>query len=373
MSKTLKNYYKVLEIANFADEADIKASYKKLARQYHPDVNPNDKTVEEKFKLINEAYETLKDAQKRRFYDQSLRITMNMHQSSQKKSSGSSTKKPGDTKNTGNQKPKKESTVKDNQGNTTSINDLFDSFFKKSFGNQSTAEKKPEPKKESFTGQSKPSSQNSQQKSSEQKTGDKTPRRGQDVTVETEIAQNEAAEGTVKTVNVQHNEICNHCSGTGKVSGSVCNTCDGKKYSTRHKKIDVRIPAGVKNGSKVRVASEGGRGHNGGKEGDLFLKIKITMDNNLRIEGMDVFGDVEIDVLDAILGTSTEVNTMNGRIKMTIPELTPSGKVFRLKEQGIQSGKSKGDHFVTVKITMPDTLSAEEKELYKKLNKLRDN
>lgn len=368
MSKTPKNYYKILEVDNFADEAEVKASFRKLVRQYHPDVNPDDKTAEDKFKLINEAYETLGDAQKRRFYDQSLKITINIKQTSEQKPGGA--KKPssgGSSDKKEKPTPKKESTVKDNQGNTTSINDLFDTFFKKSFGTEDSShkkftDKKPEAKQESFTASS---------KTSQHKTGDKTPRRGQDVTVETEINPNEATEGTVKTVNVQHNEICNHCSGTGKVNGNICQTCDGKKYSTRHKKIDVRIPAGVKNGSKVRVANEGGRGHNGGKEGDLFLKIKITTDNNLRIEGMDVFGEVEVDVLDAILGTSTEVQTMNGRIKMTIPELTPSGKVFRLKEQGIQSGKTKGDHFVTVKITMPSSMSREEKSLYEKLASLK--
>ena len=356
MSK-LKNYYKILEVDLFADESTVKSSFRKLVRQYHPDVNPNDKTAEEKFKLVNEAYETLSDPKKKDFYDKSLKITLNLHKSKSKASTRSKTnsKTTGSAPKAKSKKAtEKQSTVKDADGNTTSINDLFDTFFKKGFNSPDN-----KPPEENFT-----------QSSKKTTTKNKDLKRGKDVTVETEISPNEAVEGTVKTVNVQHNEVCRNCTGTGKVNGSACSTCDGKKYSTRYKKIDVRIPAGVKNGSKVRVANEGGRGENGGKEGDLFLKIKIATDNDLKIEGVDVFGEIEISVLDAILGTSTEVKTMNGRIKMTIPELTPSGKVFRLKEQGIQRGKTKGDHFVTVKITMPDSITNEERELYKKLAEL---
>ncbi len=200
--------------------------------------------------------------------------------------------------------------------------------------------------------------------------GQQVNRRGEDVTVETQVLPQEAEHGVVKTVNVQHNEICKRCSGTGKLNGAICQQCVGEKILIKLKKIDVRIPGGVKNGSKVRVAGEGGRGSGGGESGDLFLVIKISVDPSLRVEGQHVYSELMLQVHTLVLGAKINVPTINGPVSMTIPACTPVGKTFRLKEMGVQTTAGKGDHFVTVQVQLPQSFSAKEQELYRELQKL---
>jgi DnaJ-class molecular chaperone len=146
--------------------------------------------------------------------------------------------------------------------------------------------------------------------------------------------------------------------------------CHGEKTVSRLKKIDVRIPPGVKNGSKVRVAKEGGRGIGSGDPGDLFLNIQIESGPDLRVEGLNVYGEQGISILEAVLGGDIEVDTLHGKMTVTVPPLTSSGKTFRLRLQGVKSGVTQGDHFVTVMIQAPTKLSTEEKKLYQELLKL---
>lgn len=358
-SGKLKNYYKILEIDAFADEAAIRSAFRKLVRRYHPDVDRNNNTLEEKFKLINEAYDTLGNPEKKAFYDESLKIALGLNADKKKQTANSGqnqtgTKSSGDTRTKANPKPAGKT-----QGKTEPppLNEFFETFLKKgfNFGGDGPDDSS------SFTG------------NSQRQGGPKgSPKRGQDVTVEAAITPAEADEGVVKTVNVQHNEVCRRCAGTGKVSGSVCTACNGDNMLKRHKKIDVRIPRGVKNGSKVRVGGEGGRGLDGGEPGDLFLLIKIAIDPGLKIEGLDVYSEVPISITDAVLGTTLDVATINGKVKMTVPPLTSSGKVFRLKEQGVQNGSNRGDQFVTVKIMAPENLSKRELELYNELARLQN-
>ncbi len=348
-----KNYYHILELGEFADGEAIKAAYRKLARQYHPDVNPSD-AAGEKFKLLNEAYDVLGDPDKKVLYDQSLKIV-------QKKVT-----KPAEAKTTAGASGKKASpppSSSDLRDKTAaSINELFESFLKKGLGGV--------PPQDNKTKHSHKKEQDGVFKNNRK---DNKATRGQDVTVEASITPMEAQQGVVKTVNVQHNEVCKRCNGTGKINGSQCGTCHGEKIMIRLKKIDVRIPAGVKQGSKVRVAGEGGRGQNNGENGDLFLQIQIAMDPSLRIEGLDVYGEAVISVLEAVLGGEINVPTLAGSYKVTIPPLSSTGKVLRLKEQGVQNGQLKGDHFVTLKIMAPESLTAKEKELYEELARLQKN
>jgi molecular chaperone DnaJ len=355
MAGKLKNYYKILELELFADEAAVKAAFKKLVRKYHPDVDRTNPALEEKFKLINEAHEMLSNAEKRAFYDESLKLALGLEKD--KKQQSRAKLKPSASKTaqqtaTGPKATAKSETV-------PPLNEFFESFLKKGFGTNDDG------KGESFF-------HNSQKQSGSGSSGRKTTsKRGQDVTVEAAITPLEAEEGVVKTVNVQHNEICRRCAGTGKVNGTPCTGCNGDKILQRHKKIDVRIPKGVKNGSKVRVAGEGGRGTEGGEHGDLFLLIRIDIDPGLRIEGLDVYSEVPIGITDAVLGATLDIPTVGGKVKMTVPPLTSSGKVFRLKEQGVQNGASRGDHFVTVRIVAPDNLNKRELELYNELARLQ--
>jgi DnaJ-class molecular chaperone len=157
----------------------------------------------------------------------------------------------------------------------------------------------------------------------------------------------------------------------------MCSECQGEKTQSRTRRIDVRIPAGVKAGSKVRVTKEGGRGYDGGEPGDLYLVIQIESEpasastaSSGQKSDLDTRADVSLTVTQAVLGCSLEVQTPQGPISMIIPPLTPSGKVFRLRNQGSRSGDLKGDHYVTVGITMPSTITPKERELYQELHHL---
>ncbi len=362
-----KNYYQVLGVETFADAEVVRQAFRKLARQHHPDLNAGNTQAEERFKQLNEAYEILSNPDKRAMHDASLQAMQQgsategknayKKQAAQQAKGKATPPPPSEKKTTAPPSDKTPEDKAQTKGSTTSINDLFESFLKKGFQDKSNQASSTEGVfKTGKESGGKPSEKSA---------------RGEDVHVKTVIALQEASEGVVKTVNVQHNELCRRCSGTGKVNGAVCPVCHGEKILIRLKKIDVRIPAGVKNGSKVRVAKEGGRGQGGAESGDLFLQIEISFDPALRIEGMDVYGEVPIALTDAVLGCEIEVNTLNGGVKMTVPAGTQPGKVFRLKERGVQSGLTQGDHFVTVVVVLPDHLSAREKELYQELARLR--
>jgi molecular chaperone DnaJ len=381
-----KNYYQVLGVEQFAEADAVRTAYRQLARKFHPDVNNGELQSEEKFKELNEAYEILSNPEKRAMHDTMLKAMQGL--GGAKKQAGppppspkakpqaapshAAKNKPGaETKGApsqpndpasgaaGSEEPKPGPVPPKGEGKA-STGGLFETFLKKGF-----SENGPKPGAEDegiFR----------KRKAAEGKTvGSEPSRRGEDVVVKTAISPQEATEGVVKTVNVQHNELCRRCAGTGKVNGVVCQACNGEKILVRLKKIDVRIPAGVKNASRVRVAKEGGRGSGGSENGDLFLQIEIVYDASLRIEGMDVHGEAALSVVDAVLGGEIDVPTLNGSVKMTIPPGTQTGKVFRLKERGVHSGLSKGDHFVTVVTVTPEQLSSREKELYQELARLR--
>jgi molecular chaperone DnaJ len=378
---TFKNYYQVLELETFAEAEEIKAAFRKLARQHHPDLNANNRQAEEKFKELNEAYEVLSNPDKKAMHDVALQAKLGIAGKTAAKSQASKAKAYTESPPPGGAKAKAEQTSgpktegakpaekegaksgdKAGKGGGIPINELFESFLKK--GSADGASGRSETEEGIFRSQR------------ETQTGEKADKkekhqRGEDVVVKTAITPPEAQEGVVKTVNVQHNELCRRCSGTGKVNGAVCTGCNGEKINIRLKKIDVRIPAGVKNGSRVRVAREGGRGRGGAESGDLFLQIEITYDSSLRIEGLDVHGEAAVSVTDAVLGAEIDVQTLNGLVKMTVPPGTQNGKVLRLKERGVQSGAAKGDHFVTVVVQIPENLSARERELYQELARLR--
>jgi DnaJ-class molecular chaperone len=370
-----KNYYEVLELTPFSDPETVKASFRRLARRYHPDLNAGNASAEEKFKEINEAYEVLGDTDKRQRYDETLRLVLNPKSATpnikavppQYKAAAKST-----TKSSTSKYPSDEKTSRSGAASSTPISEIFETFKRNL--NQGASAKAPTPTPPPAPApppkKSPPPEAKAKPDGQRVFKTDKA-KRGEDVTVEAQITPLEAEEGVVKTVNVQHNELCRRCSGTGRINGLLCNGCNGEKVIVRLKKIDVRIPGGVKHGSRVRIAREGGRGVNGGEPGDLFLLIRIAVDPSLRIDGLNVYCDLPVPITDAVLGAEVEVPTLTGKVKMTIPSLTASGKVFRLKEQGVQSGATKGDQFVTIHIAMPETLLPREKELYQELARLR--
>ena len=190
----------------------------------------------------------------------------------------------------------------------------------------------------------------------------------------------EAISGTHRTVNVLHSERCPKCEGRRFINGSKCPLCKGSGEVSTHKKLNIKIPAGVKKGAKIRIANEGNKGYNGGKSGDLYLFIDIEESKFFKYEGTNVLCEIPITPFEAVLGANIEVPTLCGNVSMKIPPNTSTGQKFRLSEQGVEDSKTKkkGDQIVTIKIEVPKETTPEENRLYEQLkiisnHKIREN
>ncbi len=350
-----KDYYELLGIKKDAGESEIKSAYRKLAMKYHPDKNPGDKVAEEKFKEINEAYEILSDAEKRRMYDQY----------------GHAAFTQGGAGPTG---------YGSFQG--FSFDDLLNEMFG-GFGG--------------FGGSSRSSG----------------PRmtKGQDVHLEVELSFEEAAFGKKVEIEYLRTEECSHCGGTGGEPGSTkstCKTCGGKgsqqfiqrslfgesittrvcsdckgrgetysqeckvcKGRTRVRKMtkkSIDIPAGVADGNTMNLRNEGDLGNNGGPRGDVIIYIRTRPHEQFRRDGSSVIYGMTISFPQAVFGDEVIVPTIDGKVKMTIPEGTQPGKVLKIKGKGIPilNGYGRGDMYVTINIDVPKGLNKTQKELLQK-------
>ncbi|NLW24086.1 MAG: molecular chaperone DnaJ [Clostridia bacterium] len=345
-----RDYYEVLGVSRDSSEDDIKKAYRKLARKYHPDVNPGDKEAEEKFKEINEAYEVLSDPEKRARYDQFGHAGF------------------------------------DNNGfggagfgghDFGGFSDIFDMFFGSAFGGQTR----------------------------------RGPRKGADVRYELTIEFEEAAFGTTKTITIPRWESCSACHGTGarkgtqpvtcprckgtgqiahtqrtplghfqsirtcpecqgegKVIKDPCPQCRGKGKIRRNRKVEIKVPAGVDTGSRLRMSGEGEAGELGGPPGDLYIIINVKPHKYFVRQGDDIYLEQPISFVQAALGGEIEIPTLEGKVKFKLPEGVQTDTIFRLKGKGIQNvqGYGKGDQHVKVKVVTPRNLTKEQKELLKK-------
>ena len=199
------------------------------------------------------------------------------------------------------------------------------------------------------------------------------PKNGTDIEIELTISIYEAQIGTTRRVNILRSQVCPHCYGKKFINTTKCPKCGGTGAISTHKTIPVQIPAGTLQGKILIIKNEGNLGENGGKNGDLKLKINIEKDELFRFNGLNVLSDIPLSPTEAALGTTLQIKTIDGLISMKIPPETSSGQKFRLHSQGIfdKDTNKKGDHIVTVFIKMPKNLSSQEKELYNKLAKLR--
>lgn len=330
-----KNLYEILEISSNASESAIKSAYRKLARKYHPDLNSGDEICIKKFKEITEAYEILSDAGRKKNYD-ILRGFQSHPEAKFSETQKADTKKQ-------EEKPKEDvfSHV---------FNDIFEGFKKTA---SSAKTQTPKPKQTQ-------------------------PVRGSDVYAVITITMAESIQGAARTVNILHTEACANCEGRIFLNGAKCPLCKGLGEQSIHKKLSVKIPANVKYGSKIRIANEGNKGYNGGKNGDLYLTIKIENDSRCKYEGLNVLCTIPITPFEAVLGVPIEVPTPNGKISMKVTPNTQSGQKFRIAGQGFKKGGKIGDMIVTVNIEVPKTPSEKELELYKELknatkNDIREN
>ena len=323
MGVEFKDYYRILGVARNADDKTLKSAYRRLARKYHPDVAKT-KDAGERFKEINEAYEVLSDPKKRQRYD-----TLGSDWQPGPGAPGGSRVQYG--------------------GNLGDLGD-FSEFFRTVFGDLGGG-------RAGFD--------------AEDLFGARRPRRGQDVQANVEITLEEAFSGTHRTFALDLDEPCPTCQGAGHVKGQPCATCHGGGWQRTRRQVDVKIPAGVKSGQRVRVSGEGAGG--AGARGDLYLAVTVSPHPLFERRGDDLHVSVPITAPEAALGTTIEVPTLKGRVSMRIPPATSSGRAFRLPGYGMPrlKGGGAGDQIVTVKIVMPNDLTPGERDLYEKLKAQR--
>lgn len=350
-----KDYYDILGVAKDATDQDIKKAYRKLAQKYHPDKHKGDKDAEEKFKDVNEAYEVLSDKQKRGQYDQfgsagpgfgGAGFDANGFDFSQFSGQGG-------------------------------FADIFETFFGGSTGGRTRNKRGPQ--------------------------------QGSDIEFQLNLTFEEAAFGVEKELMVTKAVACDHCHSTGAEPGSksvtcktckgtgeirmvrqtilgqmatsqpcgechgegrmhekVCSVCHGATRIKRDERVKVKIPAGVDNESTIRLSGKGEAGVLGGPNGDLYVHIRVAPSKKFVRNGYDIHSEVHIHLLQAILGDEIEVETLTDTVTLKIPAGTQSGKVFRLRDYGIEKlrGTGKGDQYVKVIVDIPTKISRKERELY---------
>jgi molecular chaperone DnaJ len=357
-----RDFYEILGVEKGADENTLKKAYRKVAMKYHPDRNPDNKEAEEKFKEAAEAYEILSDADKRAKYDRYGHAGIDQN-------GGFS-------------------------GRGSSVEDIFE-HFGHMFGNEGSPF-------DSFFGGRQSTSQSRGQK-------------GSNLRIKVSLTLEEIEQGITKKIKVKKQSKCNTCNGSGaKDSNSVstCNTCHGSGYVRQIKStflgqmqttaacptcsgsgkkitascasckgdgvlmqaetIEIEIPAGVEHGMQLSMRGKGNAGKNGGPAGDLLITIEQVPHDDFTRDGMNIIYDLYINFVDATLGTSMEVPTLGGKVKIKIPEGTQSGKIFRLKEKGLPSVQAygKGDQLINVNVWTPKNVNEKEKAILKELRDL---
>ncbi len=324
-----KDYYSTLGVAKTATEKEIKQAYRKLARKHHPDVNPKDKSAESKFKEINEAYEVLGDPEKRKKYDE-LGANWRMYEQAgaQQGPGGFDPRQAGrgrgwnvNVGRGGTYQRVTEDELRDILGDE---DNPFSDFFQTFFGGAEDATRRTRGR------------------------AGRAPRAGRDVEHELELGLADAYHGTTRRLAMTH---------------------DGQART-----VDVRIPAGVTDGSRVRVSGEGEHGTGGAKSGDLYLRIRLAAHPQFERKGRDLYTRVAIPLTTAVLGGEAEVKTLAGQsLRLKIPPMTQNGQVFRLKGHGMSTTDKSGEHgdlYATVDVQLPRELTPEQKRLFEELQKL---
>ena len=349
---TKRDYYEILEVSREADDNEIKAQYRKLALKYHPDRNQGDKEAEEKFKEAAEAYEVLRDREKRRIYDQFG------HEGLQGRGF---------------------SGFGGFEDIFSSFSDIFDDFF--GFGGRRSRS---------------------------------AARRGADLRYDLTVSFMDAAFGAGKEIDIEKlepcptcdgngcepgtsPEHCRACQGTGQISRSQgffsirttcphcqgqgiviphpCRKCKGKGQVVQAKRVSVKLPAGVDTGSRLRLSGEGETGTRGGPPGDLYIYLHVEPHEFFKRENNDIFCQIPISFIQAALGDSVEVPTLNGKKSLEIPKGTQPGEVFRFKGEGIPSlrGRGRGDQLIQVQVKTPTHLNKKQEKLLRDFAKLESS
>ena len=355
MPEQKRDYYEVLGVSKGASDDELKKAYRKLAKQYHPDLNPGDKEAEAKFKEVNEAYEVLSDKEKRAKYDQFGHAGVDPNFGAGGFGGGFGGFDMGDI----------------------DLGDIFGSFFGGGFGGGGGGRRSNGPMK------------------------------GETLRASVSITFEEAAFGCEKEVTLSRTESCDSCKGTGCAPGTTaevcpdchgsgtvriqrgggafsftttttcpkcggkgklihqpCKDCGGSGTVRKQRKLTVKIPAGIDNGQAVSLRGQGGAGRNGGPAGDLLISVTVRPHAFFKREGTSVYLDHPVTFLQATLGAELEIPTIDGKVKWNLPAGTQPGTTFRLREKGIPNvgGRGRGDQFVTVDVQVPRNLNHEQKE-----------
>lgn len=346
-----KDYYLILGINPAATQKEIKAAYRSLARKYHPDVNSGNRQAEERFKEIGEAYSVLSDENKRKQYNILRGIDISPKKSSA--NAGQQTKKQAEEAYT-QQKSKanrSSESYKKTLEEERPFNEIFSEFLDGIFKKSATDTERQTSKKQEYS---------------------IPPKRGDDITADVSITITEAHNGTIRKVNILHTESCPICKGRRIINEAKCLNCDGNGEISNHKRVNVKIPPNVKEGSKIKIPREGNKGINGGENGDLYLVIHIQKNELFTFEGLHVLCEIPISPTEAAIGSEIQVPTIDGFVSMKIPPETQSGQKFRLAGEGVSDSSSKkGDQLVTVRIELPKNLTEKEKDLYLELARIR--
>ncbi len=338
MATKTRDYYEVLGVKRDASDDEIKKAYRKLARKFHPDLNPGDKTAEDQFKQLQGAYDVLSDAENRKLYDQ-------YGENWRAVKAGGEPPPPG----------WQPGAPPRGTGARTGGGFDFGDFEFGSFGGRGGGAGF-DIFEELFGGE----------RGRTQRSG-----RGQDVEAELEMTLEEAHRGARRTLQMQVAEICPKCNGSGVKDDRPCDTCGGAGQVLRQKNIEVNIPAGVRDGSTVRLAGQGGSGNNGGEPGDLYLHIRVRPHPVFTVKGDDLEVELPVAPWEAVLGASVEAPTIDGRVDLKVPPGAKSGQRLRLRGQGLNKRKGgRGDEYVRLKVVVPKDVSAEERRLYEELKRV---
>ncbi len=346
MGMNYKNYYDILGVSKGAAEKDIKSAYRKLARKWHPDANPdNAAQAEEKFKDIQEAYEVLGDAEKRRKYDalgsdwQRAAQQAEQQRSYRQRQQATSGFDFGNFAGNGGVNP---SPGAAGAPGGSGFSDFFEAFF----GGMGGGKRGPT----TFT------------------------QRGSDLESTIDVSLEEAYSGATRLVPLQIEDACQRCHGTGTERNRICPQCHGTGRLLQTKRFDVTIPKGIGEGQRIRLAGQGGAGVGGGTRGDLYLVVHLVENSQYERRGDDLYVDLPVSIYDLVLGGEVTVPTMSGPVTMTIPAGTQSNKMLRLTGRGMPrvKGGGAGDQYVRLQGMLPQQLSDAELRLFRELASFRN-
>ncbi len=325
MVKDSRDLYSVLGLTKSASTAEIKKAYKRLARKFHPDVNPGNKGAEAKFKEISHAADVLSDPEKRKLYDRygEVAFSSGFDAGRAARAEEQASRGFGGGQDPGGV-PRDFEFFSDLRRGTgfRGIEDLFESLG----GGGARA---------------------------------RAPQGGESVEVEARISFAEAVRGTTLTVPVRTRRPCSACNGSGHVDNLVCQACRGSGERVETERVKVRVPEGVDEGSKVRVAGKGSPGGHGGSPGHLFVTVRVNPHPYFERKGDDIYSEVPVTVREAYAGSEIEIPTVHGPVRAKIPPGTVGGQKFRLRGRGVRNPQTRahGDHVYRINILIPSVLT----------------